>query len=56
MHLRAMVATPDGTRIAHAQASGAAVDSKSLVTQVVQALSAQNAEDILAVCKSQALE
>lgn len=56
MHLRAMVATPDGTRIAHAQVIGAAGDSMSLVTQVVLALSAQDAEDILAVCKSQALE
>ncbi len=55
MHLRAMVATPDGTRIAHAQASGAADDSVSLVARVVQALSAQDAEDILAVCKSQAI-
>ena len=56
MHLRAMVATPDGTRIAHAQASGAPDDSGSLVAQVVQALAAQGAEDILAVCKSQVLE
>lgn len=56
MHLRAMVATPDGTRIAHAQASGAADESDNLVAQVVQGLSAQDAEDILAVCKSQALE
>lgn len=56
MHLRAMVATPDGMRIATAQASGVADDSRSLVTQVVQALSDLDAEDILAVCKSQALE
>jgi hydroxymethylbilane synthase len=56
MHLRAMVATPDGTRIAHAQAGGAACDGNSLVSQVVEALSAQDAEGILAVCKSQALE
>jgi hydroxymethylbilane synthase len=56
MHLRAMVATPDGMRIATAQASGVADDSRSLVTQVVQALSELDAEDILAVCKSQALE
>lgn len=56
MHLRAMVATPDGTRIAYAQASGAADDNLPLLTQVVQALSAQDAEGILAVCKSQSVE
>ncbi|MES2049787.1 MAG: hydroxymethylbilane synthase [Pseudomonadota bacterium] len=56
MHLRAMVATPDGTRIAHAQASGTADESASLVAKVVQALAAQDAEEILAVCKSQAVE
>ena len=55
MHLRAMVATPDGTRIAHAKVSGAAEDSEDLVAQVVQALSAQGAKDILAVCTLQAL-
>ena len=55
MQLRAMVATPDGTRVAHAQASGADNDSDALVSQVVQALLAQDAKDILAVCTSQAL-
>ena len=55
MHLRAMVATPDGTRIAHAQASGGADEAEALVLQVVQALVAQDAKDILAVCTSQVL-
>ena len=53
MHLRAMVATPDGTRIARAEASGNADQSATLVSQVVLALSAQGAKDILAACTSQ---
>ncbi len=56
MHLRAMVATPDGTRIAQADVNGEATDFISLGTQVVQALSAQDAESILSVCKAQILE
>lgn len=56
MHLRAMVATPDGKRIARAEVNGNAADGLALGSLVVQALSAQDAESILAVCKAQIVE
>lgn len=56
MHLRAMVATPDGTRIAKAEVSGAANMPQELGAQVVAALSAQDAEAILAACKAEAAQ
>ena len=52
MRLRAMVATPDGTRIATAEASGAADAPQELGRQVAQALQAQDAAAILAACAS----
>ena len=56
MHLRAMVATPDGSRIAQAEVNGDAANGLALGSQVVQALSAQDAESILSVCKAQVVE
>ncbi|MES2069783.1 MAG: hydroxymethylbilane synthase [Pseudomonadota bacterium] len=56
MHLRAMVATPDGTRIATAEVSGAANMPQELGVQVAAALSAQDAEAILAACKAEAAQ
>jgi hydroxymethylbilane synthase len=53
LHLRAMVATPDGKRMASAEVRGNASDSVALGVQVVRALASQDAESILAVCKSQ---
>ena len=52
MRLRAMVATPDGKRIASADASGAANAPEGLGNQIAQALQAQGADDILAACKA----
>lgn len=52
MRLRAMVATPDGKRIASADASGAANAPEALGNQIAQALQAQGADDILAACKA----
>ena len=56
MHLRAMVATPDGLRVAAAELVGLADDGSNLAQQITAALSAQDAEAILAVCKAQALD
>ena len=56
LHLRAMVATPDGKRMASAEVRGNASDSVALGVQVVQALASQDAESILAVCKSQIVD
>ena len=56
MHLRAMVATPDGKRIASAEVRGNAATYLALGLEVVQALSEQDAEAILAVCKAQIAE
>lgn len=56
MHLRAMVATPDGKRIASAEVQGTAESYLELGLAVVQALSKQDAEAILAVCKAQIIE
>ncbi|MFL6660422.1 MAG: hydroxymethylbilane synthase [Massilia sp.] len=54
MHLRAMVATPDGQRMASAEASGPADQPELLGEQVSSLLAAQDATAILAVCKAQA--
>ncbi|WP_176649198.1 hydroxymethylbilane synthase [Duganella sp. SG902] len=54
MHLRAMVATPDGQRIASAEVRGAAADAEALGAQAAELLRAQDAEDILASCLSEA--
>ncbi|MFZ6688455.1 hydroxymethylbilane synthase [Undibacterium sp. SXout11W] len=54
MRLRAMVATPDGTRIAQTEISGSAKNGLALAQNVADALSAQDAEGILAACKVQA--
>ncbi|MES2321699.1 MAG: hydroxymethylbilane synthase [Pseudomonadota bacterium] len=52
MHLRAMVATPDGSRMASAELSGPADDPELLGQQVSNLLAQQDAMDILAVCKA----
>lgn len=52
MRLRAMVATPDGQRIAMAETSGAASEPDALGTRIAKELQAQGAESILAACKA----
>lgn len=52
MRLRAMVATPDGRRIATADATGPADNPEALGRQVVEQLQAQDATAILAACKA----
>lgn len=52
MRLRAMVATPDGKRIATADASGVANAPDALGRQIAQALQGQGADDILAACRA----
>jgi len=54
MHLRAMVATPDGRRVASAEVRGAAAQAEQLGEQVAELLRAQDAEAILAVCSAEA--
>ena len=54
MHLRAMVATPDGTRSAFAELSGPADRPELLGEQVSALLEQQDAQAILAVCKQDA--
>jgi hydroxymethylbilane synthase len=54
LRLRAMVATPDGTRVARADASGPADAPEALGRRVADLLSAQDAHAILAACKAQA--
>ena len=51
MRLRAMVATPDGKRIAHAEVSGTALDPEALGRAVAVELHAQDATSILAACQ-----
>jgi hydroxymethylbilane synthase len=51
MHLRAMVATPDGSQSCKAEVYGKATDFEALGMQVVASLRSQNAEAILAVCR-----
>lgn len=50
MRLRAFIATPDGSTIARAEATGAASDGEALCAEVVRLLKAQGAEAILARC------
>jgi porphobilinogen deaminase len=52
--LRAMVATPDGQRVASAEASGPADAPEALGQQVADLLAQQDAHAILAACKAQA--
>jgi len=54
MHLRAMVATPDGTRMASADARGAADAPERLGERVAALLAAQDASAILAACQAEA--
>jgi len=54
MRLRAMVATPDGTRMASAELSGPADAPEALGEQVSKLLADQDANAILAVCKAEA--
>ena len=54
MTLRAMVATPDGTRVATAEARGAADAPDQLGQQVADLLRQQDAHAILAACIAQA--
>jgi len=54
LHMRAMVGTPDGQRIARAEASGPASAPEALGEQVAAALNAQDAAAILAACKADA--
>ncbi|NRR28708.1 hydroxymethylbilane synthase [Oxalobacteraceae bacterium] len=56
MHLRAMVATPDGSRMASAEVSGPADTAEQLGEQVAELLRGQDAVAILAVCVAQAAE
>ncbi|WP_304361578.1 hydroxymethylbilane synthase [Collimonas fungivorans] len=51
MRLRAMIATPDGLRVAVADASGAADAPEMLGETIAAALEAQDAGAILALCK-----
>lgn len=50
MRLRAMVATPDGTRVARADLSGPAQQPEALGQQVAHLLKEQDAHAILAAC------
>jgi hydroxymethylbilane synthase len=54
MHLRAMVATPDGGRMASAEVRGPAAQAEKLGEDVAELLRAQDAVGILAVCTAEA--
>lgn len=54
MHLRAMVATPDGRRVATAYASGPAAEPEALGCHIANDLKAQDAAAILAACMTNA--
>lgn len=54
LHLRAMVGTPDGKRVATAAARGPADDPEHLGEQVAALLQTEGAADILAICKAEA--
>jgi len=54
MHLRAMVATPDGSRMASAEVRGPADQAEKLGEDVAELLRAQDAVGILAVCTAEA--
>jgi hydroxymethylbilane synthase len=53
MRLRAMVATPDGKRIARAEVNGSAVSPEALGQEIARVLEAQDAQSILAACKTE---
>ncbi len=52
IRLRAMVATPDGKRMATAAAAGPADEPEMLGQKIAQMLHGQGAEDILAACRA----
>jgi hydroxymethylbilane synthase len=52
LRLRAMVATPDGKRMASAEISGPSADPENVGRQIADALQAQDAASILAACKA----
>ncbi|WP_105533803.1 hydroxymethylbilane synthase [Solimicrobium silvestre] len=52
MHLRAFVATPDGSKIARAEVCGNSLDGAQLSAQIIDQLQAQDAATILAQCLS----
>jgi len=54
LHMRAMVGTPDGQRIARAEASGPVDAPEALGEQIAVALNTQDAAAILAACKADA--
>jgi len=54
LHLRAMVATPDGRRSAYAEASGPAALPEAVGEQAAQKLAEQDADGILAECRAAA--
>jgi hydroxymethylbilane synthase len=54
LHLRAMIATPDGARSAAAEAQGLTSAPEALGEQVAALLKAQDADAILQACKAQA--
>ena len=56
MRLRAMVATPDGSRSAHAEVSGPAAQPEYLGEQVSDLLAQQDANAILALCRQEAAQ
>ena len=53
MRLRAMVATPDGKRIARAEVNGSAASPEALGQEIARVLEAQDAQSILAACKTE---
>jgi hydroxymethylbilane synthase len=54
MNLRAMIATPDGKRVARAELSGAAAAPEALGAAIAEILRQQDAEAILAACRDDA--
>jgi hydroxymethylbilane synthase len=54
MHLRAMVATPDGTRSAYAELEGACETPEELGQRVADLLAMQDAAAILDICRQEA--
>jgi hydroxymethylbilane synthase len=54
MHLRAMVATPDGTRSAYAELEGEATTPDALGQRVADLLALQDAAGILDICRKEA--
>jgi hydroxymethylbilane synthase len=56
MRLRAMVATPDGKRVAKAEVNGSTQDPEALGRQAVAALNAQDAVAILAACNTESVQ